>query len=72
MSLRVFILIYPPSESSSVDNSSIEEKIDSYLRSFSTKHPSSNCARVIMSPVRSWYYIVYGIYDTDFCMASAS
>ena len=53
MSLIAFVLVDPPSESPSLDNSSIEEKIgssSSALRSFSAKLSSSNCAKVIMSP----------------------
>ena len=61
---RAFILIDFSSESLSVDNSSIEDKIDSYhsaLRLFYTKVPSSKYAKVIMSPVCSWDDAVYGI-----------
>ena len=75
MSLREFVLIDTSSKSSYVDDSLIESKIESYsatLCSFSTKFPSSNCAKVIMSPVCSWDDAVYGIYDTDGHVASAS
>ena len=74
MSSRSFVLIDSSSESSFVDNSSIEEKIDSYtsaLHSYSTKTPSSNCAKVIMLLVCSWYYVSYIIYDPSGCKASA-
>ena len=72
---RGFVLIDPSSESFSVDDSSIEAKIDSYytsFRSFSTKFPSSNCAKVIIFPVCSWDYLACGIYNTAACIASAS
>ena len=72
---KAFILINPSSESSYVDDSSIESEIDSYyatLHSFSTKFPSSNGVKVIISPVCSWDDVAYIIYDTDSCAASAS
>ena len=54
MSLISLVFIDPPSESSSLDNSSIEAEIDSFpseLCYFSTEFLSSNCEKVIMSPV---------------------
>ena len=54
------------SESSSIDDSSIESKIYSSsatLRSFSTKFTSSSCAKVIISPVCSWDDVSYEIYE---------
>ena len=75
MSLRAFVLIDPPLESYYVDNSLIEYIIDSYyssLRSFSIKSPSSNCAKVVVSPVCSCDDVAYGIYETDDRIAIAS
>ena len=75
MSSRAFVLIDPPSESLSVDNSSIEAKFGSYssaLCFFSNQLPSSNCAKVIMPSVCSWYDAAYGIYDTSCHIARAS
>ena len=72
---RLFVLIDPPLESSSVNDSSIEAKIDSsssaIQSSFFTKFPSSNFAKVIISTVSSWDYVAYGIYMTDGCIVSA-
>ena len=56
VSSRAFVIIYQSSEPLSVDDSSIEAKIDSssaILRLFSTKFLSANCAKVIISPVFS-------------------
>ena len=56
--------IIPLLESSYVDDSSIEAKIDSSssaLCLFSTKLPSSNYAKVIPLPVYSQYDVAYGI-----------
>ena len=67
MSSRAFVLIDPSSESSSVDDSSIEAEMDSSysaLCSIYSKPPSSKCAKVIMLPVYSWDDVVYGIYKT--------
>ena len=75
MSSRLFVLMYPSSDSSYVYNLSIEDKIDSYssaLCSFYTKPPFSNCAKVIISPFFSWYVVEYGIYNTAGWIASAS
>ena len=58
---RAFVHIDYSSDLLSVDNSSIEYKINSSssaLHYFSTKFPSSNCAKVIKSPVLSWDDIV--------------
>ena len=74
MYTRAFLLIDPSQESLSVYDSSIESKIGSSyatLRSFSTKPPSSNCAKVIILPVCSWYDVVYGIYKTAGFIAGA-
>ena len=63
------------SESSSVDDSPIEAKIDSYsssLCSFYNKPPSSNRAKVILLPIFSWDDAVYRIYNTAGCMTSSS
>ena len=71
----MFLFIDTLSESSSVDDSSIESEIYSSsatLRSFVTKLPSSKFAKVIILPVYSWYDVAYGIYKTDGCVASAS
>ena len=83
----MFKLIYLSSESPSVYDSSIEAQIDSSystlhkfytnsyssaLHSFSTKFPSSNCEKVIISPVCSWYDVGYGIYETPGRIVSAS
>ena len=54
ISSREFVLIDTSLYSSYVDESWIEAEIDSYssvFNSFSTKLPSSNCAKVIMLPV---------------------
>ena len=75
MYLRAFILIYPSSDSSSVDDSSIESKIDSpsyKLHLFSTKLHSSKYSKVIMSPFCSWDDVAYGIYKTAGCVMIAS
>ena len=87
MSSRFFVLIDPSSESSSVDDSSIEAEINSYssalrlfsnylysspLHSFSNISYSSNCAKVIMSPLCSWDYVAYRICENSGCIASAS
>ena len=58
-----------------VDNPSIEEKYyssSSELRSFSTKPPSSKCAKVIMSPVCSWSDVAYRIYNNSGLVSSVS
>ena len=75
MYLRLFVRIDPSSESSSVDYSSIESKINSSsatLQSFPTKSTPSNCDKVIILPVCSCDNVVYGIYKTSGCAASAS
>ena len=82
---RLFVLIDPPLESSSVNDSSIEAKIDSsssvlrsfdsyyyILCSFYTKPSSSNCAKVMMQPVCSWDDTAYEIYETAGRTAIAS
>ena len=54
MSSRAFVIIDLSAESSSIDDGSIESKIDPYsatLRSFYTKPLSSNCEKVIILPV---------------------
>ena len=59
----VFLIKDPSSESSFVDNSSIEDKIDSFssvLHSIYTKPTSSNCEKVIMLIVRLWDEVAYG------------
>ena len=74
MSSRAFILIDPSSYSSSIGDLSIESKIDSSstkLRSFSTQSPSSKCEKFIISPVCSWDYVAYRIYETDGHVAGA-
>ena len=63
-----FALIDPSSESSSVDYSSIDSKIDSYT----TKSPSSNSENYIISLFCPWDDVLYVIYDTSGCVASAS
>ena len=87
MSSRFFVLIDPSSESSSVDDSSIEAEINSYssalrlfsnylnsspFHSFSNIYYSSNCAKVIMSPLCSLDYLAYRISENYGCIASAS
>ena len=75
MSYRAFVLIDPSSDSSSVDDSSIEAKIDSSyatLRSFPTKFTSSNCEKVMILPACSWDDVAYRIYNTYGCITSAS
>ena len=75
ISSRAFVFIYLSSDSSSVDESSIESKIDSYyntLSNFPTKSLSSNCAKVIIFPVFSCDDSEYRIHKTDVCVASAS
>ena len=44
----------------------------SALKEFSNKPPYSNCAKVIMLPVCSWYDVAYRIYENVGLMASAS
>ena len=66
VSSRAFVIIYQSSEPLSVDDSSIEAKIDSssaILRLFSTIFLSENCAKVIISPVFSWDDVSYEIYE---------
>ena len=75
MFLALLVLIDPSLESLSVDKWSIEDKIDassSALHSFSAKPPYSKCAKVITFPFCSWYYVVYGMYQTYGCIVSAS
>ena len=44
----------------------------SILRSYSTTFPYSNCAKVLMLPVSSWYDVSYVRYDNDGRIASDS
>ena len=75
MSSIEFVLIDPSSDSFSVYDSTIEDKVylsSSSLHSFSTKLPSSNCAKVIMLQVLSWDDLAYGIYESSGRITSAS
>ena len=70
-----FVMLYLSSESSSIDNPSIKSGIylsSSALRLFSTKTPSSNGAKLIMSSICSYNDIAYGIYENYGCILSAS
>ena len=74
MYLRTFVLINTSSESLPVYESPIESEIYSSsakLSSFSTKHPSSNCAKDIILKIL-YNDVFYRIYNTYDCVASSS
>ena len=75
MSSREFVIIDSSLGLSSGDDSPIEyEMYLSYNKFllFFNKHPSSKCAKVIMSPVFSCDDVACGLYETVGCIKSAS
>ena len=75
ISLGEFVHKDPSSDSSSIDDLSIEAEIDSSssaFRLFPTKYPSTNYAKVMMSTVFSWDDVVCGIYETTVHIENSS
>ena len=74
MSSTASVLIDPLSELSSTYDSSIQSKIDFLLLNyvyFPNIFSSSNCSKVIISPVFSWDDVAYRMYNTNGRVPSA-